>query len=599
VVLVPLPVVLPLLVAALLAGGAKLLPRWVADSVSVFTSAIVTGICVVLVLSSSENPIVYWFGGWFPRGVVVLGISFVVDPIGAGLATLSALLVTAAFVFSWHYFKAVKTLFHALMLIFLAALCGFSLTGDLFNLFVFFELMGAAAYALCGYKVEEPGPIQGAINFAVVNTVGAFAGLCGIALLYGRTGALNMAQIANAIHGQHDGLVILAFVLLACCFFVKAALVPFHFWLADAHAVAPTPVSILFSGVMVEAGLYAVARIYGSVFATAFPPDVHRLRALLVLCGVVTAVVGAVMCTLQSHLKRLLAFSTISHMGLMVIGFGILTGKALGGTALYVVGHGLVKASLFLGAGVLLHRFKTVNELELHGRGRRYRVLGILFVIGALGLLGVPPFANFLGDALIDEAAKKAGYSHLTYVFAFSAALTAGTVLRVTGRIFLGLGSRVETAPGAGGEQSEGPETEGSHRRVPLSMMLPIVILLALAVAVGFWPGLRQLVEMQATRLLDTAGMVGRVLYGHPLLLSPGEPPKSLGETFVSKAIVTIAAVLFAAMSLARSWKKRPVREHGAIALLRDLHSGYVGDYIAWLTLGFAGFAGACFWMLR
>ena len=205
------------------------------------------------------------FRSWTPRQGIALGIALTVDPIGAGFAALSGVLVVAAVLFARPLFDDVHAHFQVLMLAFLAALCGFGLTGDLFNLFVWFELMSAAAFALCAYKIEEPASLQGAINFAAVNTVGAFLVLTGIALLYGRTGALNLAQIGRALPTA-DGLVIVAFVLIACGFLIKGAMVPFHFWLADAHAVAPTPVCVLFSGVMVEAGLYAVARVYGTVF---------------------------------------------------------------------------------------------------------------------------------------------------------------------------------------------------------------------------------------------------------------------------------------------------------------------------------------------
>src|SRR5207253_10634799 len=156
------------------------------------------------------------------------------------IAALAAALTTAALVFSWHYFEEVGYLYYTLMLVFLGGLCGFALTGDLFNLFVFFELMGVAAYALTGYKVEQPGVLQGALNFAITNTIGAFLVLFGIALLYGRTGALNLAQIGEALARRPaDGLMIGSFVLLTVGFLIKAGAVPFHFWLSDAYAVAP------------------------------------------------------------------------------------------------------------------------------------------------------------------------------------------------------------------------------------------------------------------------------------------------------------------------------------------------------------------------
>src|SRR5438270_8813803 len=197
----PLPVVMPLLGAAILSATSGLLGRRVIDLLGCLISAAVCATCCYLAMESRHQPIVYWFGGWKPGEFhqFALGISFVIDPIGAGMAALVALLVLAAFVFSWHYFESVKALFHALMLVFLAGMCGLCLTGDLFNLFVWFELMSAAGVTLCGYKAEEFGPLQGALNFAVVNTLGAYLSLTGIALIYCQTGALNFAQVATEL----------------------------------------------------------------------------------------------------------------------------------------------------------------------------------------------------------------------------------------------------------------------------------------------------------------------------------------------------------------------------------------------------------------
>jgi multicomponent Na+:H+ antiporter subunit D len=248
-VLVPLPVAIPLLAAAFLTAFGHFMAPRLDDLIGLAAATATATISLLLLFEASGHDLLYWFGGWHPRDGVAIGIAFTIDPFGAGVASLVGVLVTAALAFSWRYFDEVGTLFHVLMLVFLGAMIGFALSGDLFNMFVWFELMSVAAYALTGYRVEEASPLEGAINFAVTNSVGSFCILFGTGLLYARTGALNLAQIGHALSGHKaDGLVVAAFALLIGGLLVKAAVVPFHFWLADAHAVAPTPVCVLFSG---------------------------------------------------------------------------------------------------------------------------------------------------------------------------------------------------------------------------------------------------------------------------------------------------------------------------------------------------------------
>ena len=288
-------------------------------------------------------------------------------------------------------------------------MAGFCLTGDIFDLFVWFELMGVSAYALTAYRPEERGPVQGALNFAITNSIGAYLSLSGIGLIYGRTGALNMAQIGRDItRHRPDGLVVVAFVLILMGLLIKSAIVPFRFWLADAHAVAPTPVCVLFSGVMVELGLYGIARVCWSMFGAGLG---HRavISHLFLVLGLLTTVIGALFCFRERHIKRLLAFSTISHAGMFLVGLSWLTPLGLAGAAVYVLGHGLVKAALFLCTGIVLHRLRSVNETWLHGRGRRLPVTGAVFTAAALGLADLPPFATYLGKGWIEDTGTARG----------------------------------------------------------------------------------------------------------------------------------------------------------------------------------------------
>lgn len=630
--LVPLPLVVPLLVAALFVGASPLLrrSRRARDLLATLTMAATTALAALLIWHSRDAPLVYWFGGWLPRRGEALGIAFQIDPLGAGLTTLAALLSTAALAYAWRYFEEIRGLFHALVLVFTAGMTGFTLTGDLFNFFIFFELMGVAAFGLTCYRREAP-TLDGALNFAVTNSIGAFLVLFGIALLYARTGALNLAEIgavlaersADGVAGGAaatadaavsgatggamgrvtdvvavrsglaadgpDGLVIAATVLLFSGFLIKAAAVPFHFWLPDAHTVAPTPVSVLFSGVMVELGLYAIARIYWTSLSGAIPPEAG-LRPILVALGALTAVLGALMCFLQRHLKRLLAFSTISHSGIILIAIGLLTPGGLAGAILYLFAHGLVKAALFLVVGILLHRESTVDEFELFGRGRRLWRIGILFAIGGLALTGAPPFGLFVGKSLLEEAAGEVGYHWIAWVALFASVMTGGAVLRVAGHIFLGLGRPGGLAASAPVEEPA-QETHGARGRTPAVMIAPVIALLVIALLLGAAPGAGDYATAVAERFQAREIIVAAVLQGEA-------PPPLTGTSQDEYAIAPLlfalggcaGAIILALASLSpRYWNlPRPVVRFIKIGNegLESLHNGHIGDYVAWITIG-------------
>lgn len=601
------PIVVPLLIAAFLAALNRHIPRWLADSCAIFSALYACAASLILLLESADHPIVYWFGGWMPRAGVALGISFTIDPFGAGLAAFAALLVLLALIFSIHYFDSVGTIFHVLMLAFLAAMCGFCLTGDVFNLFVWFELMSASAFALCGYKTEEAGPIQGSLNFAITNTIGAFIVLSGIGLLYGRTGALNMAQIGRSLGVAHhaDALVLVAFVMIMTGFLVKAAIFPFHFWLDDAHAVAPTPVCILFSGIMVELGLYAVARLYWTIFQSSFSPQTSHIRAILIALGVITALLGAVMSFAQRHIKRLLAYSTVSHMGLLLIGFALLTPRALAGAAIYLLGHGAYKSALFVAAGLLLHRLGSVDELKLHDRGKEIGGKAWVIVLIALGLAGIPPYATFIGEALIDDSAGKFGYAWISYIFIAAAIITAGAVLRVIGHVFLGWGPVEDKAGSSEGETDEGKETGGDDHKIPITMYGPLIFLLLFGIAIPFIPQLRAHAERVAMRFQDQSNYAAQVLDQAPLPAYSPAPQKSLVTGGIRAGVATMGALLLALITLFRKRIPGMGRLNIAKGLewavnpLRAIHSGAIGDYVTWLAFGVAAIGGLFAWLAR
>ena len=608
--LLALAVVVPLLAAAAISAAGPLLRRRrrVLDAAAIGVAATVAVLLMVIMFRTAAGDQVYWFGGFRPARGIAIGIDFDAGPLSAGLASLAAVLVTASMTFSWRYFERVASYFHVLMLIFLAGITGFCLTGDIFDLFVWFELMGVAAYALTAYRPEERGPIQGALNFAITNSVGAYLSLSGIALIYGRTGALNMAQIGQYI-ARHPpgGLVIVAFLLILSGLLIKSAIVPFHFWLADAHAVAPTPVCVLFSGVMVELGLYGIARVYWSIFDQALG---HRagISDVFLTLGVLTAVVGALFCFRERHIKRLLAFSTISHAGMFLAGIALLTPLGLAGTAVYVAGHGLVKAALFLCTGIILHRLGSVNETWLHGKGRSLRVTGVVFTLAGLGLADLPPFATFLGKGWIDDSAGAHGLPWLMAVFIVCSVLTGGAVLRVAGGVFYGLGDAPSEDPGmAKAADEEKSETDSGKQRTPLTMIIPPAVLVAVAFAMGFLVPLGQAAEAAAIRFEDQAGYNATVLAGahvaHPVAAAAAEGT-GITTASVLAGVGSAAGALILAL-LALYWRRLPLLRRGyepgtgLTALLCRFQSGVISDYVAWIVFGLACIGGALTLVLR
>ena len=589
--IIPLPIAVPLMVAAFIALFGEWIGRRASDLLAIATAGSSVWMTVLIVRGTLLHAQVYWFGNWWPRAAgVALGICFVIDTFAAALALLASLLTLCALIFAWNIFEDTENHFQPLMLIFMAAMCGFSYTGDLFNLFVFFELMSVSAFALCGLKTLEPAPLQGAFNFAIVNTVGAFMIVMGIGLLYARTGALNFAQVGRSLGTHADALVIVAFLLFAVGYLVKAAIVPFHFWLADAHAVAPSAVCVLFSGVMVELGIYAVARLYWTVFANVFAVHEHALRTILLIMAAITAVVGALMCYAEHHLKRLLAFSTIAHSGLMLAGVGLMIPGALGGFLLYVLSHGVIKGGLFLCAGLVLHRFQRIGEDHLHGCGRGMWFTAGLFILGAWGLVGAPPFGTLLAESMISESAKQARQTWLVYVFMFAEILTSAAVLRVAFRIFFGCGEPAPTDESSRIE--ERPETKERHERTPAVMFIPAALLILLGIAISFVPHLRSTFEASAHTFTDQTSYARSVLENVQVTRVEKIPTESLESSVLRSCVALVAAFLLALGTVFRKRFRRILDFTGKLELgnawLRSVHSGHPGDYVAWLSFGTA-----------
>ena len=595
--LAPLSVAAPLLTAALLALLRSLLPRLLADVLAVVAALATLVMTLLLLVHVAGGLSVYWFGGWHPHGGVVIGINFAVEPLGAGLAAFVALLMALALLYSTRVEDVEAPHYHVLMLTFMSGMVGFCLSGDLFNMFVFFELMGVSAVALVAYKVHEQAALEGGLNFAVINTIGGFLFLLGIALIYGQTGALNLAQIGRVLaHSPNDPVIVVAFTLLVAAFLVKAAVVPFHFWLNDAYAVALAPVCLLLAGAMSEMGLYGVARIWFGVFAGAFTGHEEVIRAILVSAGLVTAVWGAAMSLSEDHLKRMLAFLTISFAGIFLTGIGLLTEDGVAGTAVYVLADGFGKAALFACVGILQHRLGRVGQRRLHGRARHLRLTGFIFMAAGLLVASLPPFGPFLGKSMIEDAAIKAGYGFVPPLIVLASALAGASVLRAGARVFLGWGDVEEERESSSSDEDTEPETTSSSDRTPVLMLAATGLLLLGCAGIGLWFGFGDLAATAAHRFTNGLGYRSAVFGGAPPLgIATSSSPEWYDWLYCGGA--TLLALAVAGLGL---WGRR-LRAQGILVAattvmrpVKAIHTGRIGDYTAALAFGL-GLLGALF----
>lgn len=571
--LLPVAVLLPLGLAALLLAIAHWLPPRLADAASVFASLGLVALCGWLAVQGLHGPVVHWFGGWTPRVSgrpgVVLGIGFSADPMSAVVAAFCALLFALSFVFAWGYFDHIHAHFHVLMLLFMAAMIGFCLTRDLFNLFVWFELMSISAFALTAYPLGRSS-LEGALNFTVTNALASFLMLAGVGLLYARTGTLDFLAMAKVIaRVAPDPVITGGFVLVATALLTKAAIVPFHMWLADAHAVAPTPVSVIFSGIMVGLGLFGVLKLTAQVFA-ADAQVMALVHGGLFALGIATALTGGLMAWAQRHLKRLLAFSTISHLGIMLTAVAAVSATGATGLLLYLIGHGLVKGALFMIAGILLARRNSVDELALHGQGRKFWPVGVVMAVAGLLLGGLPAGSMYAASDLIHESAHSVA---LMFLLIFAASLTGAAVLRAACRIFAG-------CSGAPGVEVAAPTERGREQadRPLWLMLLPCVLMIGIAV-----------LPVDAV-----APFMGRAA---ALLLQPnGHAAIAIASDHVTPGSF-FALALTLALLAASLMRERPTHriarrvgraERLPFDVLQFLHSGLVTDYVAWMAVGVA-----------
>lgn len=418
--LIPLFIAVPLGVAFIIPMVARKV-RWIPDLFGNLTM-----LCLMLLsfLTIGKEGI-YHMGDW----QTPIGIDLRLD----GLATLLLISISvvgfAATLFSVQYMQKYtsKGRYYSLFLFMVAGMNGVVLTGDLFNLYVFMEIAAISSYALVGFGCDHE-ELEASFKYMVLGSLASTFVLIGVAFVYGMTGSLNMAQIATRIQasGMNPPLVF-ALALFICGFGLKAALVPFHAWLPDAHPSAPAPVSAMLSGVVIKAiGVYVLARLLFNVFGIT-PGLLFILRML----GVVSMVVGVLLAIGQWDMKRLFAYHSISQIGYVILGLGIGTPLGIIGGLFHLMNHSIFKSLLFLNSGAVVYSTGTRDLKNLGGLHESMPVTGGTSMVASMSIAGVPPFNGFWSKLIIVIACVQAGLYWLALVAIFVSLITLASFLKV------------------------------------------------------------------------------------------------------------------------------------------------------------------------
>ena len=401
------------------------------------TVSIITSIVFTLTLSSrvlSNDKITYHLGGW--RGP--LGISLVVDGLSFFFSLIVLGLGLLVIIYSIPEKRYGRT-YYFLLLISLSSMIGVIYTADIFNMYVFYELLSLAVYLLIAYP-KTGVTLRASFNYLIMGGVGLSFFLLGIGFLYAMTGTLDIFHIAERLPAAFNSstrMVLMSFVLIATGMGIKIAVFPLHGWLPDAHSMAPSPVSALLSGVTVKIGIYCLIRVVYTAFNAEMFFLINSHNILMVL-GVVSLLFGASMALVQKDLKRLLAYSTINQLGIVLIGLGIGTELGLTGALFHVLNHAIMKSTLFFCAGIMIAETGTREVQGLNGFGRQQPAITFAFIIASLGMIGIPPINGFASKWLICLAAVEAGYVVLVAIILMASAIAAAYYFRVIQVLFSG-----------------------------------------------------------------------------------------------------------------------------------------------------------------
>ena len=402
--LVPLLVTLPLLGAALALIAGRHRRAQVVVSISTLSLVLVIAAVLLYTVDTGDEALAVSVGGW----PVPFGIILYVDRLAALLIVVSSGVLLAVLLFSVSQGAAdgddetPVSIFHPSYLILAAGIFTAFIAGDLFNLYVGFEILLVASYVLITLGSTE-SRIRTGVVYIVVSLVSSILFLAAIAMIYGALGTVNMAQISERMTELPPDTQLLLHLMLLLAFSIKAAVFPLSFWLPDSYPTAPAPVTAVFAGLLTKVGVYALIRTETQLFAES---DVNLLLMIVALATMIVGVLGAVA---QAELKRILSFTLVSHIGYMVFGLAIATPAAIGATIYYMVHHIVVQTTLFLAVGLVERRAGSTSILRVKGLMRAAPVIAVLYFIPAVNLGGLPPFSGFIGKFALFEAAAEVG----------------------------------------------------------------------------------------------------------------------------------------------------------------------------------------------
>ena len=496
--LLSLPILLPLLGAGLsiALGGSRRAQRLI----GVTTLAAVTMVSAVLLVRVDNDGVsAVQAGAW--RAPV--GITLVADRLAAImlLVAMAMLLAVLVFAIGQPGAESRHVGFHPVYLILAAGVAMAFLTGDLFNLFVGFEVTLMASYVLITLG-GRPDQVHSGMVYVVISLIASTLFLIAIALIYAATGTVNLADLSVKLSDLPDGIRSGLAVLLIVVFGIKSAIFPLFFWLPDSYPTAPSPVTAIFAGLLTKVGVYALIRSQTLLF----PADTRPGSLLVVVAGL-TMVVGVLGAITQDDIKRILSFHIISQIGYMVMGLGLFTVAGLAGAILYIVHHIVVKTTLFLVSGLVEHRAGTGQLARLSGLARAEPVLALLFLLPALSLAGIPPFSGFVAKLALVDAGLGAGHHAIVGVSLAVSLLTLYSMTKIWSNAFWG--PEPTSSPPAHETGTAVPGLHGDRRLMVASTATLATLSIAIAIAAG---PLYQLSERAASDVIDPVNYAEAVL---------------------------------------------------------------------------------------